>query len=201
MQALITTSWDDGHPADSRVAEMLSRYGLTGTFYIPRKIETGVMPDQEIRNLAQRFEIGAHTLNHVFLADADDATAQSEIAGSKKWVEDVTGCRCPMFCPPAGRFRPSHLPMFREAGFIAFRSVEFMSFDRPRSGMNQLLEMPTTMQAFPQPAWGYAKNVAKRKSVGGMWRLLCNAGSTRDWPRLVERLLERALQQGGVFHL
>lgn len=27
-QALFTTSWDDGHPLDARVAELLSRHGL-----------------------------------------------------------------------------------------------------------------------------------------------------------------------------
>ena len=33
--ALVTTSWDDGHPLDIRLAEMLARYGVLGTFYIP----------------------------------------------------------------------------------------------------------------------------------------------------------------------
>ena len=79
-QAFITTSWDDGHPSDMRLAEMLARHGLTGTFYIPRSISTGVMPDSDIRRLSSNFEIGAHTLNHVFLPDADDTTARAEIA-------------------------------------------------------------------------------------------------------------------------
>ena len=30
--AYITTSWDDGHPLDFRVAELLAKYGLPGTF-------------------------------------------------------------------------------------------------------------------------------------------------------------------------
>ena len=87
----LTTSWDDGHPLDLRVAEMLERHGLTGTFYIPRSIETGTMTESQMRELAGRFEIGAHTLNHVFLADAPDAAAKEEIEGSKRWIEDVTG--------------------------------------------------------------------------------------------------------------
>ena len=105
-QTIITTSWDDGNPSDMRLAEMLTRHGLTGTFYIPRKIDSGLMEERQIRELGQTFEIGAHTLNHVFLADVDDGTAREEVVGSRKWVQDLTGQLCPMFCPPAGRYRP-----------------------------------------------------------------------------------------------
>jgi hypothetical protein len=199
-QTYITTSWDDGNPADMRIAELLTRYGLRGTFYIPRAIETGVMSVEQMRELSKSFEIGAHTLNHVFLADTDDATAKNEIVGSKKWVEDVTNRPCPMFCPPAGRYKRQHLPMFHEAGFTAIRTVEFMSFDHPRPGKTGLLEMPTTMQAFPQPAWNYTKNMAKRFALGNLRRFILH-GRSSDWVVLAERLMKRALREGGVFHL
>src|SRR4051794_28221498 len=158
-----TTSWDDGHPADLRVAEMLARHGLAGTFYIPRRIESGVMTDAQIRELAQRFEIGAHTINHVFLNGADDATARSEIVDSKKWVRDVTGNDCTMFCPPGGKFPSRHAHFVRDAGYVGVRTVEFMSLDAPRRRADGFLEMPTTLQAFDHPAWNYAKNLAKRR--------------------------------------
>jgi hypothetical protein len=41
--AFLTASWDDGHPLDFRIADMLERYGLTGTFYVPSRAETTVM--------------------------------------------------------------------------------------------------------------------------------------------------------------
>jgi hypothetical protein len=196
----ITTSWDDGNPADLRVAEMLARHGLTGTFYVPRAIETGVMSTQQLRELGQRFEIGAHTLNHVFLTDVDLLKATDEIVGSKKWVEEVTGTPCPMFCPPAGRYNPQHLPIFKKSGYAGIRTVEFMSFDLPRSHRSGLLEMPTTMQAFPQPVRNYLKNLAKRRAWGNLWRYVVH-GRSRDWVVLARRLLARAGEEGGVFHL
>lgn len=198
-QTYITTSWDDGHPLDERLADLLSRNNLAATFYIPRAISTGVMSDQQIRNLATRFEIGAHTLNHVFLADTDDATAKAEIAGSKTWVQDVTGKDCPMFCPPAGRYTAHHLPMFSDVGFKAIRTVEFLSLDLPRKGDN-LLQMPTTLQAFRQPLKAYVKNALKRKNPRNLW-LLAAHGRSSDWRVLAERLLNRAIANGGVFHL
>ena len=32
---MITTSWDDGHPLDIRLAELLATYGLRGHFMCP----------------------------------------------------------------------------------------------------------------------------------------------------------------------
>lgn len=198
-QAFITTSWDDGHPSDMRLAEMLARHGLTGTFYIPRSIATGVMPIADIRTLSSSFEIGAHTLNHVFLASADDVTARREITDSKAWIEELTGRPCPMFCPPGGRYTPRHVPMFRQAGYTGIRTVEFLSIDLPRLGSG-LAEMPTTLQAFPHPARNYWKNLAKRRAVKNFW-LYARHGRSRDWTTLARRLLARTLRAGGVFHL
>ena len=42
-QTYITTSWDDGHQLDLRVAELLTKYRLHGTFYIPKATENGTM--------------------------------------------------------------------------------------------------------------------------------------------------------------
>src|SRR5690242_4394500 len=56
----VTLSWDDGHPLDSRIADMMSRYHLRGTFYIPRTAERGTMRAAQIRELSQTFEVGAH---------------------------------------------------------------------------------------------------------------------------------------------
>jgi hypothetical protein len=92
------------------------------------------------------------------------------------------------------------LPIFAEAGFVGIRTVEFMSLDLPRSHKNGLLEMPTTMQAFPQPVWNYVKNLAKRRAAGNLWRYLIH-GRSRDWTVLARRLLARAFVEGGVFHL
>ena len=198
-QAYLTTSWDDGHPSDLRLAEMLARHGLTGTFYIPRSIETGVMQESDICTLSSNFEIGAHTLNHVFLATATDEAARSEVSGSKKWVEDVTGQHCPMFCPPGGRFKSRHMQMFRDAGYAGIRTVELMSIDSPRL-RDGLAEMPTTIQAFPHPSKNYWKNLIKRAAIPNFW-LYARHGHSRHWAILARRLLQRTLRVGGVFHL
>lgn len=195
----ITTSWDDGHPLDFRVAELLKKYGLPGTFYVPRSAETPVMNETQIRDLAKQFEIGAHTLDHVFLDRVSQVEADHQITASKQWIEDTIGTPCNMFCFPAGKFRRRHLKLLRKAGFLAARTVECLSFDLPRANGTCSL-MPTTLQAFPHVWSAYAKNALRRGNFLGLIRLSLEGGA-QDWVRLARQSVQFAAHHGGVFHL
>lgn len=91
---ILTTSWDDGHPMDYRLAELMGTYGIRGTFYIPRKSERYTINEKCIRELSTRFEVGAHTMNHVELPLLAPEDAHREIVDSKLWIESVTGKEC-----------------------------------------------------------------------------------------------------------
>lgn len=195
----ITTSWDDGHPMDLRVADMLAKYEIAGTFYVPAKTEFGTMSAVQIRSLASDFEIGAHTLHHVDLTRVSDRTAWREISYSKDWVEHNTGVSCACFCPPLGRFENRHLHMIREAGYLGLRSIEFLSLDFPRR-LGDLMLMPTTVQAFPHCFPAFAKNALKRGALANLWRYVIH-GRAAEWPTMAESLLRHAIARGGVFHL
>ena len=198
-ETYITTSWDDGHPLDLRVAELLQRHGLTGTFYVPMTAATETMTAAQLRELALGFEIGAHTLHHNLLTRATEQQAAREIIDSKSWVESNTGSLCLMFCAPAGKFRRQHLKMLREAGYLGLRSVELLSLDLPRRKAGILL-MPTTIQAHSQGFLTLARNAAKRAAFRNLWRLFLH-GRSAEWPKLAQSLLLEAVKFGGVFHL
>src|SRR5438874_5330287 len=78
---LVTTSWDDGHPSDLRVASLLDKHGLSGTFYVPsaNSENKAVMAATEIAELGRRFEIGGHTQNHVSLTEMAPHLAADQI--------------------------------------------------------------------------------------------------------------------------
>ncbi len=198
--AWITTSWDDGHPLDLRLAEMLHRNNLKATFYIPRAIPSGVMSESQVRELSQSFEIGGHTLDHLFLPTIPDAQANLQISGCKKWVEDTTGQSCRMFCPPAGKFTEAHRGMIAGAQFMGLRSVELLSLAPPMPVPGNLLQMPTTLQSYPHPRKTYIKNAIKRKSWGSLVRYVLH-GAPANWEKHAERLLQVVIKNGGVFHL
>ena len=195
----VTTSWDDGHPADFRIADLLLKYGLKGTFYIPRVCETLTMDESGIRQLASVHEIGAHTVNHVYLTEVDDATADREIIDSKAWIESVIGAECRMFCFPRGKFRPNHLDTAAKAGYTGVRTTEMLSTYRPKMtrGVRQL---PTTIEALQQSHLAFTRNIVKRRSVPNLLNLLRTRGQI-DWTVLARTLLPQAIADNGVYHL
>jgi peptidoglycan-N-acetylglucosamine deacetylase len=195
----VTISWDDGHPSDLRVAELLAKYGLRGTFYVPRTAPGGTMAAAQVRELSDNFEIGAHTLHHRILTDATEEEASDEITGSKSWVEDTTGATCSMFCAPQGRFTGRHLEMARSAGYLGFRTVELSSLDFPRWQYDVLL-LPTTVQAYQHSAFALARNAAKRMAFGNLWQFVVH-GTSLEWPKMARSFLHHAVTFGGVFHL
>lgn len=195
----MTTSWDDGHPLDLRVADLLAKHGIAGTFYIPMSNERDTLSPGQLRDLATTFEIGAHTLHHVDLTAVTEDVAWQEIRGSRSWVEDSAGAPCACFCPPLGRYTSRHVPLIRKAGFIGLRSTEFLSLDFPRP-QGGLLLMPTTLQAFPHGPSSFARNAIKRMALANLWRYVVH-GCPAEWPVLAEAMLRRAATFGGVFHL
>lgn len=197
-ELLLTTSWDDGHPLDFRIAEMLERHGLTGTFYVLQQAETEVMSGAQIQDLSKRFEIGAHTLNDTRLHDLPEAEARRQMGSSRAWVEDITGKPCTVFCFPGGKFRRSQLPLLRESGFVAARTVEMMSLAGARA-MNGLALLPTTIQAHPHSLFTYVGNALKRWRAKNIWRSLIH--HKNDWASTAIGLLDCARKEGGVFHL
>jgi peptidoglycan/xylan/chitin deacetylase (PgdA/CDA1 family) len=195
----ITTSWDDGHPLDLRVAEALAKYGLQGTFYVALENSRPTLSPVQIRELSSQFEIGGHTVHHVVLTSVRDDQAQTEIVESKKRVEQITGKPCTTFCFPKGRFASRHLRLVAEAGFSAVRTVELLSLDRPRVH-DGLAVIPTTVQAYPHSTGAYLRNAAKRLSGGALWNLMvCNRKN--DWAVTAIALLDRVRRIEGVFHL
>ena len=132
------TSWDDGHPFDLRIAELLAKHGLRGTFYVPAASERGTMSPGQLRDLAASFEIGAHTLGHPVLTALDDAQARREIIGARRPL-------CHVLPPPKGRYGRRYGHIVRQAGYLGLRSAELASLEFPRRD-DALLVMPTTVR-------------------------------------------------------
>lgn len=197
--SVLTTSWDDGHPLDLRIAELLVKYGLRGTFYVPLRNSRPTMSPAQIRELATSFEIGAHTVNHVRLTTVNENDARREIEDSKKQLEDLLGKPCIVFCFPGGYYSDVHVRMARDAGFSAARTVELLSLQTPRDAGGIKL-IPTTIQAHPHRLGSYVRNALKRFNLNALGTLLLGRHAA-TWAELAGVLLQRAARAGGVFHL
>jgi peptidoglycan/xylan/chitin deacetylase (PgdA/CDA1 family) len=198
-KCLMTTSWDDGHPLDLRVGELLVKHGLRGTFYVPRLGPRAVMDTSQLRNLSETFEIGGHTLEHVAIDRLSELDAGEQLSGSREWIEQLTGKSCRVFCFPGGKFRKRQLKLVRRAGYEAARTVEFLSTTNPRL-IDGLYLMPTTVQAYPHGPLAYARNALERFSTSTLANLP-RSMRTSDWVALAKHLFLQAAERGGVFHL
>jgi len=191
----VTTSWDDGHVLDLRLADLLDAYGLPATFYIaPRNVQIDErlrLSDTQLRQLGSRFEIGGHTLTHVRLPTVPLRTADEEIRLGKSCLEDVVQVKINAFCYPMGDYRPEHVELVRRAGFVVARTVRRWVHTPP----NDLLQVGTTAHAYRH-----------LKDLGPLtrryWRrppqLVSRFGS---WDELAIAQFDQAVATGGVFHL
>lgn len=102
-EKFVTISIDDGDPSDLRTVDLLHKYGLQATFYIPGyNEERQVMNARQIREIDQQFEVGSHTLHHVRLHNLTSRQAWQEIVDGKKFSEDAVGHEVVSFCYPGG---------------------------------------------------------------------------------------------------
>lgn len=198
-KAVMTTSWDDGHPLDLRIAELLAKHGLTGTFYVPIRGQREVLTKDELRSMSSQFEIGCHTVNHLSLTELNDATAWDEIHGCKQIMEDMIGKTCKVFCFPNGDYLRRHLSMARSAGYMACRTVELLSLAHPQK-IGGISVIQTTIQAFPHSTSDYLRNGLKRMVLSSLWRNY-RFRPGRDWVRAAIALIEYSAMHGGMFHL
>jgi len=176
------TSWDDGHPLDLRLAELLDRHGFPATFFVPARNpsreparpDLPVVSASELRWLASAFEIGSHTLDHCFLNEVSDDEAARQIVEGKDLIEDMLGEPVRGFCYPGGQFRAKHARMVREAGFVYARTIANLCV----SASSERYAIPTTMQFYPHPSKTLVSNYVRF----GNWGAPRRAVSSGDEP-------------------
>jgi peptidoglycan-N-acetylglucosamine deacetylase len=139
---LFEISVDDGSRLDLKFAELLRKYGLTATFYVPIDRE---LDWQDVIKLSKEFEIGSHTISHPSdIKLLTYAEQYAEIQNSKDLLESILNKEVTKFCYPRGRFDVTSLGLVREAGYKEARTTKVLhtklDFD--------LMQKPTTIHIY-----------------------------------------------------
>src|SRR3989338_5958376 len=101
----ITSSWDDGHKLDLKLANILSNFGLKGTFYISKNyLGDDRLQGREIIEISKEHELGSHTVGHPDLVKIDLRQAIYEMSEGKKWLENILNKKIKMFSYPFGHY-------------------------------------------------------------------------------------------------
>jgi peptidoglycan-N-acetylglucosamine deacetylase len=191
---MLTTSWDDGHKDDIRLARMLKMHGLKGTFYIsPRDHEFAqqdLLTSQEVKNISRDFEIGAHTLTHPRLLEISEKQAEEEICRSKTILEEITEGKIETFCYPYGVYAKAHVQLVKNAGYRYARTVARYKF-----GLDNPYEAGTTVHAYSH-GWFDLWQIASFAKFR-----LGKALQYAEWDALACAMFDRVIRDGGIYHL
>ena len=196
---IIVTSWDDGNPADMKIADLLERHGLNGTFFVCIKNKEGlpVLDKNDLRELDGRFEIGSHTFNHTRLNNIQNNFIDQEISDGKTGLEDILGHNVDGFCYPGGYITSYAMNSLRKNGVRYARTIENFCLD---TGSN-LYRVPTTMQIFPHKKQVYLKNFIKRGNLKRRWACFRHAMKGDSLWDALDLIAEDCCLRGGILHL
>lgn len=194
-KTIVTTSWDDGHKLDLKLADLLRKYDLKGTFYVApqnREFEKDdLLSDFQLRRLSQEFEIGAHTMTHPRLGKISASRADYEIGESKKCLERLLDRPVTSFCYPGGDYTFLNEQQVKKHGFKLARTVERFAFDIG----NNPFELPTSLHAYSHRS--DAIKIAKFANL--------DPGKTalfyKHWEDLGMAMFDKVREEGGVLHI
>jgi hypothetical protein len=197
----VTTSWDDGHGEDDRLATLLHDVGAAATFYIPQQAKYRQIDDRRVRELAASFEIGAHTITHRALTGLAEAEVVAEVLNSKAYIEGLTEIPCRMFCYPYGEVNNRVKQVVRSCGFMGARTV----VDFCDGAGADAFALPTAIHACRHSV---AKTTLQDEGNPGflgaqinLSRVPLTADGCYDWAELAVMTFELVRARGGIWHV
>ncbi|MCG8636149.1 MAG: polysaccharide deacetylase family protein [Desulfobacterales bacterium] len=195
---IVTTSWDDGSPEDLKMAELLHKYGLAGTFYIPvMNDERPVMHPREILALGKEFEIGSHTYHHRVLPGLPAREMRRQVLDGKRSLEQLLGREVPSFCYPKGKFSPKTIKCVKETGIRLARTTQAFNINPACSRFS----CGTSLQAFPERPAIHLRHGLKEFNFTGIYLYAAKLHLASNWESLAMNLFDLAAEKGGIWHL
>ena len=196
---IFITSWDDGDPLDIRLAELLDRFGLKGTFFVPVRNQEGrdVLSSGDLRRINSQFEIGSHTLDHTYLTKVQQLEAMRQIVEGKNMLEQLLGSAVKGFCYPGGKLNSMIHQTVIEAGFAYARTIENFRFDCD----GDRFSVPATIQFFPHSTQVLFRNFMRYGHYATRLKALKAVLREQNWIDSMYRLLDIADEGNRILHV
>lgn len=195
-KAIITTSWDDGHPLDFKLGNLLTKYAIPGTFYIPLSIsEKKLISREEMKSLSKQFEIGGHTLTHATLTELSEEEMYKEISHGKEELESICGEIIP-FAYPRGQYNRQVMESVKKSGFKGARTAEFLRYK-----IRNPFEYHPTVHAFNRILASRGKQTVTTEDKELSFSLLISGTIFKTWDHIAKKTLDFVLENGGIWHI
>jgi peptidoglycan/xylan/chitin deacetylase (PgdA/CDA1 family) len=132
----VVLTFDDGCDTDlTLAAPLIAEHGGSATFYVVPQLlgRPGYLAEGQVLELSRLgFEIGSHSMTHVYLNDLDDGQLRYEVEGSRARLEDILGRRVWHFACPGGRNSARVRAAVRDAGYTSL-ATSAAGLNTPRS--------------------------------------------------------------------
>jgi peptidoglycan-N-acetylglucosamine deacetylase len=150
-----------------------------------------------MRDLAEKFEIGSHSVSHRSLTGLSNEDQQREIVECKSILEETLGREVKSFCYPNGKVTRHAVRCVADAGYELARTARML-----RTSLQfRRFEMPTTLQAYPLEARHYVRNLLRGGNVAGLADYVLRLRRANSWVDVGKILFDRVLKNGGCWHL
>ena len=196
-KAIVTTSWDDGHPLDLKLAELLHKYDIPATFYIPISYaKRGCMNHRQIREIAQRFDVGGHSYHHIRLTKISPEEAEREINDGKKELQEIIGKEVISLSYPYGNFNDGLIRIAGDAGFIGARTVMLLT-----RAIRDPFREGTMINAGNWWFTHYMLHSLASRDIKLFNFVLRRNLVFKSWDRIAIETLNFVVENGGIWHL
>jgi hypothetical protein len=127
----VAITFDDGCETDLlAAAPVLKRLGFGATFYITSGWigrSSHLSPTQLKELVSLGFEIGCHSMSHVYFTDLDDSALQREITDARAQLETICGASVEHLSCPGGRFDQRVAEVARHAGYLTVAASQIQA--------------------------------------------------------------------------
>jgi len=191
---LFTTSWDDGHPLDVRIADTLEEFGFVGTFYASTGPEgRRLISDNSLARIGRNHELGVHGRTHTIFPELSREALAEEIHWA---VEELArfGSVGHVVAPPRGKIDGATRRFIGRLGF-AVRTGAIIGAAAVRGN-----SLEPTFQLYPHVRKTIIRNCLYRRRIPTATILLelAREDELRERSR---RLLRAAATRQGYVHM
>jgi len=202
-KAFITTSWDDGHPLDLKLAELLVKFNIPATLYVPVVYTSDDYPGKQVMNrseiysLAGQFDIGGHSFHHLRLTEIPNAQAKWEIEQCKNELENITGNPIRSFAFPYNSYNKRIIKLVQDSGFCSARTTDFYS----RKLNNPYQITPTLCASNQVPLRRKFWYLCKSPDIQFQYFLIREGIFLKSWHDAAIDTINFVSDNGGTWHL
>lgn len=199
----LAMSFDDGHVTNFEAASRLHEIGASADFFVnPATVGTpNFLSWAQLREMdGWGMSIQSHGMHHLLLNDLPPAQVRSELADSRRAIEDALGRPCTLFAPPGGRVVPGLTQIAQDLGYQRVCSSRVDLWSGPADGVAG--EAPADVPRFAvlqgtgeaqlsrwvrQSFWEIGLQRSRYRALGAAKRLLGNGA----YQRLRQAALDR----------